>query len=71
MHMLYKPGPELYAVDSLSQHNHTENRDQEIAGMNIGIHTISTVVDIPVFTSIEDIRAATNEVAELQLLWHT
>ena len=41
----YKPGPDLYIADWLSCHNHTENRDQEIAGMSIGMHKVTTVVD--------------------------
>ena len=52
----------------LSHHNHTENRDQEIMGMNISIYTLSTATDVPVCTSIEDIRTTTGEDAELQTL---
>ena len=52
----------------LSHHYHTENRDQEIAGMSISIHTISTAVHVLLITSIEDIRAAKSEYAELQML---
>ena len=39
MYTLYKSGSELYIVDWLSHHNHMGNRDQELAGMNINIHT--------------------------------
>ena len=35
IHILYLPGLELYIVDSLSHHNHAENRDQEMTSMNI------------------------------------
>ena len=52
-------------MDWLYHHNHTENRDQEIAGTNISIHKIYTMVDIQFCTLIEDIRAATSEDAEL------
>ena len=41
MCILYKPGPDLYMVNWLSHQNHTENRDQEIAGMNVSIHTLA------------------------------
>ena len=34
----------------------------------MSIHTIRTVVDVPVCTSIEDIRAAASEDAEKQML---
>ena len=36
--------------------------------MNVSIHTISTSVDVPVCTSIEDIKVATGEDAVLQML---
>ena len=48
--------------------HHTENRNQEIAGISIRIYTIKTVVDIQVYTSIEDTRAAKSTDAELQML---
>ena len=54
--ILYKPVPDLYIVDWLSCHNQVENKDQEISGMNINIHTINTIVDIPICTSTEDIK---------------
>ena len=56
MHSLYKPGPVLDIADWLIHHNYVGN--QEIIGMNINIHTISTIVDIPICMYIEDIRAA-------------
>ena len=46
VHILHKPGPDLYEADWLSQNNHTENNDQEITGMNINMHAIITAVDI-------------------------
>ena len=36
--------------------------------MSICIHIINTMVDVPVCMSIEDIRAATSEDTELQIL---
>ena len=36
--------------------------------MNISIHTINTAVDVPICMSIEDIRMATEEDMELQML---
>ena len=38
MYILYKPGPYLYIVEWLSHNKQTENKDQEIAGININIH---------------------------------
>ena len=54
-------------MDWLSHHNHSENKDQEISGMNISIHTINTKVDMQICISIEDIKAATEMDAEIQL----
>ena len=48
-------------MNSLSQNNHTENKDQEIAGVSIKISVINTSVDMPGCTSMEDIQAATHE----------
>ena len=56
MYILYKPGPDLYIVVCLSQHNDTENRDLKLADMSISIYTISTVIDVAVYMSIRDIR---------------
>ena len=68
MHILDKPCLALYIADWLSQHNHIENRVLEIASMSIDIHTVSTVVDVPVCMLIEDIRPAVSEDAELQMV---
>ena len=57
--IIYKSGPNLYIVDWLSQNNFTEDRDQEITGKNINVNAISTLVNMPVCTSTEDIQAAT------------
>ena len=71
MYMLYKPGPELDITDWLFHHNHRGNRDQEISGVNITIHTINMVVDIPILTSTEDMKAAMIKGKELQMLkWY-
>ena len=45
-----------------------ENRDWEIICMSINMHTISTLVNISVYTSIEDIEATAQEDAGLQKL---
>ena len=50
MCILYKSGPDLYIVDWPSHHNHMKYRNQEIAGMSIGIHVLSTAVDLPLCT---------------------
>ena len=68
VHSIYKHGPDLYIVYWLSLNNHTENRNQEIIGINLSVHVISTSVNIPVCTSIEDIQTATHKDADLQKL---
>ena len=57
VHILYKPGEDLYIVDLLSWNNHTESRHQEITSMNLNMHDISTSVNVLICTSIEDIQA--------------
>ena len=44
------------------------NQNQETSGMDVSIHTISTPVEVPVCTSIKDIKSATKEDGELQML---
>ena len=61
-------GPDLYIMDWLSCNNHTENKDQEIAGISIHISAISASVNMPVCMSIEDIQVATWEDKHLQEL---
>ena len=65
--ILYKPGPDLYIANWLSSHIHTENKDQEIAGMSLSIQTLSKVIDILACISIEDITNTMSIDAELQM----
>ena len=68
MCIIYKLGPDLYTADWLSDNDQTESRDWEIAGMSINISTISTLVNMPVCTSIEDIHIAKLKDTDLQKL---
>ena len=65
VHIIYKPGPDLYIIDWLSCNNHTEERDQKIAGMSVNMNSTSTSVNVPVCTSKEDKQAAAHEDAHL------
>ena len=56
----YKPGSDIHS-DSLSQYNHVVNQDQDILVLNIRLPTISTSVDVSIFTLKEDIKAASEE----------
>ena len=57
--IFYKCGPALYMANWLSQ---------DVGGMSINIHTLSTAIDILVSTQMEDIRTAMSEDAELKKL---
>ena len=56
---MYKSGPDFYI--RLFHNNHAENRNQVIARMRVNLNTISTSVNIPVCTSIQDIQATTHD----------
>ena len=47
---------DIYIVGWLFHKN--ENKDQEIAGTNINIHTLSMAIDVLVCITVEDIRNA-------------
>ena len=66
--ILYMLVPDLYILDWLSHHNHTEEKVQQIAGMNINIHTFGMAIIIPVCTFVEGIRNAMSTDAELQVV---
>ena len=57
--IIYKPGPDLYIVDQLSQNNHTENKDQKITGVSINIIAINTSVNWLACMSIKAYRQNT------------
>ena len=59
VHSIFKCDPDLYIADGLFQNIHTEKSDQEITGMITNMNAISTLVNMPVYTSIEDIQVAT------------
>ena len=68
VHILYKPGLELYIVVWLSQNNHVKNRNQEIMDINVNVHVICTAMDIPTSTSIYNKQAAISQDLDLQWL---
>ena len=41
------PGPDLFIADWLSRQNHKEDKDQEIAGMQVNVNTVETATNIP------------------------
>ena len=65
---IFKHSQDLYITDEVSSTNHREDKAQVFTGMNINVNTISTAVNIPVCTSVEDIQVVTHEGAHLQKL---
>ena len=66
--ILYKPGPEIFIADWLSQHNHMEGKDKSIKDMDIQVDAIESLVDMPDCISIEEIQQTSLENAHLQQL---
>ena len=64
--IIYKPG--LFIADWLSQHNHMENKDEEIHGMGIRVDAIQTSLNVPECMSIQQIQQATAQDEHLQWL---
>ena len=45
--ILYKPGPEIFIADWLSQHKNKANRDEAIHGMDISVDMMQIMTDVP------------------------
>ena len=58
--------PYLYIADWLSHDKHAENKDYEIAGMNMNVNAITASLYILGSSSVEDIQAKTHEDTLLQ-----
>ena len=67
IHIIYKPGPDLYMLDWLSDNNQKKKK-QEMEVIRVNVNAISTSVNIPVCTSIQDTQRATCEDVHLQKL---
>ena len=66
--IIYKPGPEIFIADWLSQHNHKENIDKAINGLDIRVDVVQVVTDVPECMSIQQIQQATKQDEHLQRL---
>ena len=66
--IIYKPGPEIFTADWLSQHNHEEGKDKPIKDMDIRIDTIQSATDIPECISLSQIHQASAQDDHLQSL---
>ena len=61
---MYKLDPGLYTLHWLLR----QNKDEEIAGMNLSTDAVNTMTDIPACISIQDIQEATQNDIHLQAL---
>ena len=66
--IIYKPGPEIFIVDWLLRHNHTEGKDKPTKGMDIWVDTIQTATDMPDCISMAEIQQASSMDNHLQQL---
>ena len=66
--IIYKPGPEIFTADWLSQHNHEEGKDKPIKDMDIRIDAIQSATDILECVSISQIQQTTVQDKHLQCL---
>ena len=66
--IIYKPGPEIFIADWLSQHNHEEWKDKPIKDMDIRKDAIQSATNIPEYMSISQIQQASLQDNHLQCL---
>ena len=64
--IIYKPGPDFFIMDWLSRHNHMENKDEEICGMDVRVDAIQMTTYIWECMSITQIQQATMHDEHLQ-----
>ena len=58
VHIIYKPGPDIFIADWLLTHNHTAGKDQPIKGMEVQVDVIQTATDMPECLSITELQQA-------------
>ena len=59
---------QIFFADWLSHHNHNENKDKAIKGMDIKVDAVQMMTDVPECMSIHQIQQATVQDEHLQLL---
>ena len=59
--IIFKPGPEIFIADWLSQHKHAEGKDKPIKDTDIRIDTKQKVTNISECMSISQIQQATTQ----------
>ena len=66
--IIYKPGPNIFIADWLSQHNHIEGKDKPIKDMDIRIDAIQSATCILECMSMSQIQQASTQDEHLQCL---
>ena len=66
--IIHKPGLESFIADWLSWHNHEENKDEVINGLDIRVEVVQVETDVPECMSIQWIQQATKQDEHLQRL---
>ena len=64
--ILYKLEPKIFIADWLCWHNHKENKDEAIHGMDIRVDAMQIMTDVPEYLSIQQIQQATAQDKHLQ-----
>ena len=68
VHILYKPGPDIFITDWLSQCNHKEGKDELLQDMDIRVDAIQSTTDILECISISQIQQTMVQDEHLQCL---
>ena len=66
--IIYKPGPDIFIVDWLSRHSHTEGKDKPIKDMDVWVDAIQSATDMPECISVAEIEQASAQDDHLQQL---
>ena len=57
--IIYKPGPDLFTTTLLSRQNDKEDKDEEIASMQVKVNTVETATNIPECMMIYELQHET------------
>ena len=68
VHIIYKPGPEIFIADGLLRHNHIEGKDKPIKNMDIWLNAIQSTTDMPECVAMSEIRQTSAQDDHLQQL---
>ena len=66
IHIIYKPGPDIFIADWLLRHNHADGKDQLIKGMELWVDITQTTTDMPECPSMTELQQALSQDNHLQ-----